>query len=181
AGVPLQPGCAATWLHAALLAVHQLSQLRELLAAQLVALAAVDAVEQLAHERRELDRVEGLRDVVDAADVEAARTVPGLGARREEDDRDRARALVLEQLLGDAPAVEPRHHHVEEHDVRSPLARLVQAARAVGGLEDVHPLGLEIDAAKEADRRLIVDYEHTRHVAPFVSPILTREPAPPPQ
>ena len=46
-------------------------------------------VEQVAHERRELDRVERLRHVVDAAEVDAARTVAQLGARGEEDDRDR--------------------------------------------------------------------------------------------
>src|SRR5207237_1693364 len=90
-----------------LLGLHQRTELRELLAAQIVALAALDALEQIAHERRELERVERLRDVVDPADVEAARAVAELGAGGEEDDRDPARALVLEEALGDLPAVEP--------------------------------------------------------------------------
>ena len=48
----------------------------------------LDAREQVAHERRELDRVERLRHVVDAAEVDAARAVAQLGARGQEDDRD---------------------------------------------------------------------------------------------
>ena len=42
-------------------------------------------------QRRELDRVERLRHVVEAAEVEAAGTVAQLGAGGQEDDRDRAR------------------------------------------------------------------------------------------
>ena len=90
--------------------------------------------EQVAHERGELERVERLRHVVDAADVEPARAVAELGPRREEDDRDAVRAVVLEQLLGHAPAVEAGHHHVEEHDVGLLLPREVEAGRAVGRL-----------------------------------------------
>src|SRR5262245_4015181 len=141
--------------------VHQRPQLGELLAAQLVALALVDAVEQLAYERRELERVERLRHVVDAADVEAARTVAELGARGEEDDRDLVRAVVFEQLLRDAPAVEPGHHHVEEDDIGALLAREIETGRTVRRLEHRHPLRLEVHTAEKPDRRLVVDDEHT--------------------
>ena len=158
---PTAAGCAGS---TELFGVHQRAELGELLAAQLVALAALDPREQVAHERRQLQRVERLRDVVDAPDVEPPRPVPELRPCGEEDDRDLARALVLEELLGDPPAVEPRHHHVEEDDVRPPLARLVEPARAVGRLEHLHALGLEVDPAEEPDRRLVVDHEHPRHV-----------------
>src|SRR5207302_2875959 len=80
-----------------LLGLHQRTELGELLAAQVVALAALDALEQVPHEGRELEWVERLRHVVDPADVEAARPVAELRAGREEDDRDPARARALEQ------------------------------------------------------------------------------------
>ena len=67
---------------------HQRAELGQLLAPQLVALAALQPVEQPSHERRQLDGIERLRDVVDAADVEAARAVAELGPRGQEDDRD---------------------------------------------------------------------------------------------
>src|SRR5437868_2824420 len=81
------------------LGAHRVAKLGELLAAQLVALAAGDTLEQVAHERRELDRVERLRHVVDPAGVEPARAIAKLGTRREEDDRDVCGAVVVEQLL----------------------------------------------------------------------------------
>src|SRR5205807_1453426 len=146
-----------------LFGLHERPKLRELLAAQLVALAALDAIEQLAHERREIERVERLRDVVDAADVEPARAVAELGARREEDDRDLARPFVDQQLFRNPPAVEARHHHVEEHNVRTLLARELQPARPVARLDHLHPLGLEVDTAEQPDRRLVVDHEHADH------------------
>src|ERR1051325_10926701 len=58
-----------------------------------------------------LDGVERLRDVVDPAEVEPTRAVARLGAGCQEDDRDGARSVVADQLLGDLPPVEPGHHH----------------------------------------------------------------------
>jgi len=109
------------------------------------------------------DDPEGLGEIaLDAADVEAAGTVAELRARCEENDRDAPRALVVEQVLRDAPTVEPRHHHVEQDDVGMFTPRLVEPARPVGGLEHLHPLRLEVDAAEQPDRRLVVDDEHPR-------------------
>ena len=48
----------------------------------------LDPREQVTHERRQLDRVERLRHVVDAAEVDAAGAVAQLGARGQEHDRD---------------------------------------------------------------------------------------------
>ena len=139
--------------------------------AELLALAALHAGEDVLDERGQLERVERLRDVVNAADVEAAGAVAELGPRGEEDDRDAARRPVEEELLGDAPAVEPGHHHVEEDHVRPLRPRLVEAARAVGRLEDVHALGLEVDPAEEPDRGLVVDYENLRHPLSLAPPL----------
>src|SRR5262245_41486902 len=118
-----------------LLVFHEPTQLGELLGAELVELSAVDPVQQVAHEGRELERVERLRHVVDPTDIEATRAVAELGPGGEEDDRDRARPVVLEQLLGHSPAVEPGHHHVEEDDVGLLVPREVETLRPVRGLE----------------------------------------------
>ena len=53
-------------------------------------------MQQVADERRQLDGVERLRDVVDPAEVDAARAVLDLRPRRQEDDRDRVRPVVGE-------------------------------------------------------------------------------------
>src|SRR5205085_677128 len=79
----------------------------------------VGSRDQVAEQRGEVDRVERLCQIVEAAEVEAARAVAELGSCGQEHDRDRGRRRVLEQLLGDPPAVEPRHHHVEEDHVRA--------------------------------------------------------------
>src|SRR4029078_1771557 len=76
---------------------------------------------------------------------------------------DRAGALSLDQLLGDLPAVEPGHHHVEQDHVRLVIARLLEPGRAVARLEHLHPLRLEVHAAEEPDRRLVIDYKHPGH------------------
>ena len=68
--------------------------------------------------------------------------------------------LVLEQFLGDAPAVEAGHHHVEEDDVGRIVPRELEPGRAVRRLGHVHALGLEVDAAEQPDRRLVIDDEH---------------------
>src|SRR5919198_4891311 len=92
------------------LALEQRAQLGELRESQLLALAALDAGDHLADQRGELGRVERLRDVVEPAEVEAARAVTKLRAGGQEDDRDAARVHVVQQLLRDSPTVEPRHH-----------------------------------------------------------------------
>src|SRR6266542_3956048 len=88
-----QPRLTPLWSGQLVLA-HQRAELGELLAAELVALAALDPLEHVLHERRELERVERLRHVVDPAEVEPARAVAKLRPGREEDDRDRARRVV---------------------------------------------------------------------------------------
>src|SRR5262249_11773785 len=44
----------------------------------------------------------------------------------------------------------------------------LEAARAVRRLEDLHPFGLEVDAAEQPDRSLVVDHEDASHSVPVV-------------
>src|SRR3954465_9482463 len=141
--------------------LHESAELPELLLAKVIALASFDAIEQIPHERRKLERVERLRHVVDAADVEPARTVAELCTGGQEDDRYVLRIRVVEQVLCDPPAVQRRHHHVEEDDVRIRPLRLLAPGRTVLGLDHFHLFGFEIDPAEKPDRSLVVDHEHS--------------------
>src|SRR5262249_13869425 len=95
---------------------------------------------------------------------EPSRAVANLGARGEEDDRDVLGDRVVEQLLGDAPAVEAGHHHVEQDDVGCRRPRGLDSGRAVACFEHDHAFGLEVDPTEEPDRLLVVDDENAdRH------------------
>ena len=116
-----------------------------------------------ADERRQLDRVERLRDVVEATGIDPARAVAHIRAGRQEDDRNAPRGLVREQPLGDRPPVEHGHHHVEQDRVRERCPRELEAARPVRSLLDGNPFRLEVDPAEEPDRGFVVDDERLDH------------------
>ena len=105
-------------------------------------------------------RVERLDDVADAAELLAEPPVGRVGTRGQEDDRNLARLLVGRQLAGDRPAVELRHHHVEQDEIGPLLARELEALAAVGGLEHLDARSDQVDAAKQPDRALVVDDQH---------------------
>ena len=145
---------------AVLVALEQQLQFGELLPPQVVPLAAFDARDQIADERREVDRVERLRDVVDTPEIDSARSVAQLCPRGQEDDRDLLGPIVVEQLRCDTPAVEPGHHHVEQDHVGTLVPRSREPGGPIGCFEHHHPLGFEIDPAEEPDRRFVVDHQH---------------------
>ena len=95
--------------------------------------------------------------------AEPAGPVAKFGACREKDDWNASRPLVFEELFRDPPPVEARHHHVEEDHVRSLVARLVHSGRAVRSLDHAHAFRLEIHAAEQTNRGLVVDYENFGH------------------
>ena len=71
-------------------------------------------------------------------------------------------ARVVADALGHGEAVLAGHHHVEQDQLRLPLARDLDGRRAVGRLPDGEAVGLQVDAAEQADRRLVVDHEDAR-------------------
>ena len=103
----------------------------------------------------ELLEAEGLRDVVVAAEGEAADLVVGRVAGREEDDRH-PRALGAE-ALGDVEALHVREHDVEHDEVRlergdrgervgaGPGRLDLEALEAQGHAHDVDDVGLVVD------------------------------------
>src|SRR6266511_318365 len=90
-------------------------------------------------------------DVVHGSEFKPTQAVAVRIPWRHEDERDAARRRILAQLLGDPPAVESGHHHVEKDHIR----RLAQC-----GLDDLHALLLKVDAIHQPERSLIVDYEN---------------------
>src|SRR6186713_1166050 len=99
---PEPPGRAASWqrgsiLKGALGHSEEISELGELLGSELFALAALHRVDDLLDVSREVHRVERFRDVVEPARTETTSPVAHVCASGQEDDRDAARRLVLEE------------------------------------------------------------------------------------
>ena len=80
-------------------------------------LQALDA-EHGAHPRLQLGEVDRLADVVVGAAVQPLHHVLGLAERRDQDDGDEGERVVVLDAPGDLVAVHPRHHHVEQDQVR---------------------------------------------------------------
>ncbi len=96
----------------------------------------------------------GLHEVVDRVGLERLQGVAVEGG--DEDDRGEVLGLDARQ---DAEAVEARHLHVEEHEVRLPLADRLHGLEAVAALTDDLDVGfvLEPVAHPLARQRFIVD------------------------
>src|SRR5215212_7352728 len=137
-------------------------ELRRTLAEELLALPSGTTRHDVRDERCEPDRVEGLQDVAEGAELLRAATVVGRGARGEEDDRNLVRALVGVELLRHRPPVEARHHQVEEDDVRLLGTRELERLLAVRRLDDLHACDGQVDLAEQPDRRLVVGDEDSQ-------------------
>ncbi len=68
------------------------------------------------------------------------------------------------QRLGDLPAVDVGHHHVEQDEIRRRRADLVERVLAVHGGHDVVALHLEVDLEQSPDHMIVVDRHHPRQV-----------------
>src|SRR4051812_6864587 len=133
-------------------------------------LRAAAAADDGADARRQLVRVERLRDVVVGAEVEALGLVGGRAFRREEDDGHRP---ALTELPHDLDPVEIRHHDVEEDDVRSDLLRLDERLLAAVRRDDPEALFRERDRDELRDPRLVVGDEDEwlcAHATPPLGP-----------
>ena len=80
--------------------------------------------------------------------------------------------VVRRQLLGDVPAVDAGHHHVEEHERRTLPPDRLERLGAVRRLGHREPVAFEVDAADRADRALVVDEEDERRR--FLGAVLRR-------
>ena len=117
------------------------------------------APERPLHAGEELDRVEGLDDVVVRAGLQSRDLVRGERFRGEHDDA-RVRGLrILPEALCHLEAVEPRHHHVEEHEVGTDLRRSLERLLAVASDGDLVARRAEVHLHEPRDVRIVVDDE----------------------
>src|SRR5439155_21978571 len=81
----------------------------------------------------EVERVEGLGDVVLDAELHAPLDVAALGPGGHEDDGDGGRLGILAQSPGHLVAGHAGHHHVEYENIREDGPGLFEALDSVGG------------------------------------------------
>ena len=108
----------------------------------------------------ELDRIEGLRDVVVRPDVEPEHLVGVLALGREQDDGDVA---LLAQLRRGGDAVERGHHHVHEHQMDLFAPQQLQRLAPVEGREGRVALGLEVYFQRRDDVPFVVADQNVVH------------------
>ena len=120
--------------------------------------------EERADAREELVAVERLRDEVVRAGLDRS---PLLGsfARREHDHRQNCGLLPRTQLPADGVAVEPGHHHVEQHEVRGSRESELEGAVAVHRRDDVVAVRLEHGLEESHVLGNVVDDEDSGVVA----------------
>ena len=88
----------------------------------------------------------------------------------EHDHRDRADAGVLLDPPQRLPAVDLRHHHVEQDQVRRLLAERGECLLGATGLADEVALGLEVDAHVLPQALVVVDDQDERAARRACSP-----------
>ena len=80
----------------------------------------------------------------------------------EHHDRDRADAVPFVHQLQHLPAVDLRHHHVEQHEVGPNLVEHVHSVVGAARLVDGVARHLEVDAHVLAQALVVVDDQHDR-------------------
>jgi hypothetical protein len=111
-------------------------------------------------------RAERLLDVVVGTGVEAPRDVLLLHACGQEDDGHPARSFVLAQLARRLIAVDTRHHHVDNGEIRSPGERHLDSLLAVSRLDDLVSCPLESERDESEDVRIVVGDQDKRLTVP---------------
>src|SRR5262249_8810360 len=111
------------------------------------------------HPGHQLARAERLGHVVVGPELEAEDAVDLGGARREDDDRQRARRLRDSEPAADLEPVDPGQHEVEDHQGRA--LDLDERERALPRLRLAHGVAtlLEVKAYELADVLLVLDHE----------------------
>ena len=103
---------------------------------------------------------EGLRHVLLHAQLEGVDLGELLGLRGEHDDRDAGGRRVAADVHERNPAVDLRHHDVENNDVDVLAAERRDARLAVRRANDLHALGGQTHANHLDDLGVVVDHEY---------------------
>ena len=94
-----------------------------------------------AHPREEGHVVDGFAEEIVGSGFQAADPVVDVAERRDHDDRDVAGLGIGFQPLAGLEAVHPRHHHVQQDNVRHLGIGELERRRAVAGGQHVEILG----------------------------------------
>ncbi len=134
---------------------------------QPIAAAAHFALELLARDvvgdaRDHFLGLDGLRDVVGGAELEAGDLVGHLAQRRQEDDDGIARGRVALQRAAHLEAVHLRHHHVEQDQIGMDAAGDVERGAAVLCREQTIAAPFERADDEPQIHRAVVDDENRR-------------------
>ena len=114
------------------------------------------AAQNTADPRLKLLRAEGLDHVVIRSQFQAGDPVGDITKSCEHHDRN---IRFLAQFLTDPVAIQLRHHHVENHEVRVALLETFQGFGSVAGSDDVVPDHREPGFEDPADAGLVIHHE----------------------
>jgi len=115
------------------------------------------------HARDEFQGVERLDDVVVRSRSQPDDLVRRQALRRQHDDGEARGERIGAQPATQLNAVDARHHHVEQYEVRHALADDLQGFLAVVSDEHIEALEPQVDLDEAGDVDVIVDDEHGAH------------------
>ena len=105
---------------------------------------------------QQLGELEGLDEVVVGAELEALDAIAGLVAGAEDDDPARA---IAGQRAAELPAVDARHHQVENDEMRLELVDDAKRDVPVGSGAHVEALMAQSERDEVGDALLVIDDE----------------------
>jgi D-alanyl-D-alanine carboxypeptidase/D-alanyl-D-alanine-endopeptidase (penicillin-binding protein 4) len=149
-----------------------------------IVVAGADATEERPEAGEQFVEIEGLDEVVVGAGVEAGDPVRNGVAGGQHQDRQRR--LVLVRFGGPDAArqlepVDPRNHHVEHEEVRTPITHRRKGGRAVLGHLDGVPFEDQAAADESRDARFVFDNQDARLAAGGPVPPIERLSIDPPR
>ena len=108
-----------------------------------------------------------------APDFQPAQPLAWFAERGDHDDRDVQGGRIVLQPAAALEAVHPRHHHVEQDEVRLPVKRHAQRVEAVLGAGDLIVFGRQLGLQQSGIGRHIVDDQdpggHRRRLRPLLA------------
>ena len=120
------------------------------------------ALGHVAHPRHQLIGIERLGDVVIHPGQIALGAVRRHALGGEENHRGAAKPFIGAQLLQQAIAIEPRHHHVADHHIGQHLLRLGEAFLPVHRGGHLKAFVFQVGLDRRAQTGLVVHQQQTR-------------------
>ena len=106
--------------------------------------------------------VDGLRHVVVRAELERLHDVVVLRERRDHDHGERSRSMLLPDARQHLKAVDARHHHIQQHEIKGLLGDELEGAEAVAGFDDLVAPPLKASRQNGAIFGHVIDDQESR-------------------